>query len=85
MDKVRIQLDFSLNAVKELDEMKELMGVGSRAEVLRHALRWMRWTVLNLAEGGRLLIEKNNEQREIVLPFAKPEAENQSKTTYAGV
>ena len=70
MDKVRIQLDFSSKAVKELDEMKELMDVASRAEVLRQALRWARWTVLNLAEGGRLLMEKDNEQREIVLPFA---------------
>ena len=69
MDKVRIQLDFSPNAVRELDEMKGLMDVSSRAEVVRHALRWTRWTVLNLADGGRLLLEKEGKQREIVLPF----------------
>lgn len=84
MDKVRIQLDFSANAVQELDEMKKLMGVASRAEVVRHGLRWMRWTVLNLAEGGRLLIEKEGERREIVLPFAQPKAESQPKL-YAGL
>ena len=69
MDKVRIQLDFSPKAVKELEEMKELMDVSSRAEVVRQALRWTRWTVLNLADGERLLLEKEGKQREIVFPF----------------
>jgi hypothetical protein len=73
MDKVRIQLDFSPRAVKELDEMKELMDVSSRAEVVRHALRWTRWTVLNIANGGRLLLEKDGQQQEVVLPFATPD------------
>ena len=70
MDKVRIQLDFSPKAAEELDEMKKLMDVPSRAEVVRQALRWTRWTVLNVSEGARLLVEKDREQREVVLPFA---------------
>ena len=73
MEKVRIQLDFSPNAVKELDEMKDLMGVSSRAEVVRQALHWMRWTVLNVSKGGRLLVEKEGERQQIVLPFISQE------------
>lgn len=70
-EKVRIQLDFSPKAVQELDQMKAIMDLPSRAEVVRHALRWLRWTVLSLDEGGRLLIEKEGERRDIVLPFVK--------------
>lgn len=69
MTKLRVQLDFTQAAVKELDELKHLMGASSRAEVIRHALRWMYWTVRQLNAGSRLLMDEAGEQKEVVLPF----------------
>lgn len=68
--RLRIQLDFSPPAVGELDEIRNLMGAASRAEAIRQALQWTRWTVLKLRDGDKLFLQrKTGRSEEIIFPF----------------
>lgn len=54
--RLRLQIDFSQLATTELDELKEIMGCASRADVCRRALEWTNWVARQQAEGCRFLI-----------------------------
>ena len=43
--KERLQFDFTLEAIKRLDELKEKTEAATRAETVRHALRLYEWFV----------------------------------------
>lgn len=43
--KERVQLDFTLEALSRLDELKEEIGASTRAETIRQALRLFSWFV----------------------------------------
>ncbi len=68
-DKYRVQLDFSGKAVAELDQLKEIVGASSRADVIRNALRWLFWCSDQVSSGATILVELNGKQREVVFPF----------------
>jgi metal-responsive CopG/Arc/MetJ family transcriptional regulator len=69
MGKTRIQFDFTDEALHELDELKEITG-SSRAEVIRHGLRMLQWTIEQTqVNKGIVLVEKDGKQREVVFPF----------------
>ena len=68
-DKYRVQLDFSRKAVAELDELKEILGASTRADVVRNALRWLFWCAEQVSRGATILSEQNGKQREVVFPF----------------
>jgi Arc/MetJ-type ribon-helix-helix transcriptional regulator len=70
MEKRRLQFDFTEEAVKELDDLQKLTGFPTRAELIRHALRFLQWTVREtVTDRATLLIEKNGKVRQIVFPF----------------
>lgn len=45
MAKHRLQFDFDEEALKELDTLREETGFPTRAELIRHALKFFQWTV----------------------------------------
>lgn len=67
-NKKKLQFDFTEEAVDELDELQELTRLPTRVEVIRHALRFLRWAVDETANGGILCIERNGKIREVI-PF----------------
>lgn len=69
MAKHRLQFDFDEVAVQEIDALREKTGLPNRAELVRHALRFLDWTCDEIATGAKLLIEKNGQAREIIFPF----------------
>jgi Arc/MetJ-type ribon-helix-helix transcriptional regulator len=69
MQKHRLQLDFSDEALKDLDALKETTGMPNRAEVIRQALRLLQWTLNETQNDATLLIEKGGRQREVIFPF----------------
>lgn len=69
MAKHRLQFDFSESALKEIDELRQATALLNRAELVRHALRFLQWTLGETQEGGKLLIEKNGIIREVIFPF----------------
>lgn len=70
--KVRIQLDFSERSVTELDDLKQRVGASSRAEVIRNSMRWLYWCAEEVAKGGKFIIERNGNAKEVVFPFSIP-------------
>lgn len=51
-EKVRLQFDFSLNAVRRLDDLVDSTDSASRAEVIRNALRVYEYLISTRAEGS---------------------------------
>ena len=71
MTKHRLQFDFSEEGLKkQLDTLKDAIGANTRAELIRQALRLLRWTLMETQENkATILVEKNGSQREVVFPF----------------
>ena len=67
--KKRLQVDFTEDALKELDEVQRLSGLATRAELIRQSLGFYRWLLDEVAvKGSTFLVEKNGQLREIVIP-----------------
>jgi hypothetical protein len=49
-DKERLQFDFTSDAVDRLDEIRDLIGATSRAEVIRNALRVYEWLIKDVGD-----------------------------------
>jgi len=85
MDKKRIQFDFSGEALQELDQLRALTGFSSRADLIRHALRFLHWTVQQTKSGNvSLVLSKDGVQREVLFPFwgaEFPAAEKENEVT----
>ena len=70
MTKHRLQFDFSEEALKQLDELKDAAGLGTRAELIRQALRLLQWTLTETKDNNAtILVERDGKMREIVFPF----------------
>jgi Arc/MetJ-type ribon-helix-helix transcriptional regulator len=70
MDKRRVQLDFSEQLMTEIDRLQSKGGFATRAELIRHALRFLQWTMTELNDGNAtLIIERDGTQREVLFPF----------------
>ncbi len=69
MADTRVQFDFTDAALQELDSLKASVGVKTRAEVIRYALRLMQWLIQQMAQGGRILVERNGQVEGVVFPF----------------
>lgn len=70
-DKYRVQLDFSGKNLDELEQLKDIIGASSRAEVIRDALRWLFFCAEEVALGTTIILERGEKQREVAFPFAK--------------
>jgi metal-responsive CopG/Arc/MetJ family transcriptional regulator len=63
----RLQFDFSDRAVERLDEMVQLMGASSRAEVVRRALLLMDHVLVQQSHGSTLQLISPSGKAERVL------------------
>ena len=69
-EKYRVQLDFSKEALDELDSLQTKLHAASRAEVVRNALGILKWVTNNLVEENKIVVEKKNGERaEVDFPF----------------
>ena len=81
----RLQLDFSADALRDLDELREETGLPTRAELIRQALRLLQWTVTETqTKNATILVEKEGKLREVVFPFWMPMREKQEKSKTNG-
>jgi hypothetical protein len=69
--KNRVQLDFSPEALQELEELKNKLGAASRAEVVRYSLRTLQWVMEQLENKTRIVVESGGQSREVVFPFLR--------------
>ena len=68
--KHRLQFNLNEDALRELDTLREETGLPTRAELIRHALKFLQWTLEETKKkDATLLIEKNGKAREVVFPF----------------
>jgi hypothetical protein len=82
--KHRLQFDFSDEALDQLDQLKDAVGVATRADLIRHALRILQWTVLETRDNdATILLEKNGKLREVVFPFMTKSGETSGRKKIA--
>jgi hypothetical protein len=65
--KVRLQFDFTKEALRRLDETKEKLGLSTRALVVRNALRLYQWFVNEIDPESTIQI--TNPKGEVVALF----------------
>lgn len=68
-DKTRVQLDFTYDALTQLDQLRDDTNASSRADVVRFALRVLQWVLSELSRGGKIMVERNGQTQQIVFPF----------------
>jgi hypothetical protein len=69
-EKKRLQFEFTEEANQELAELQVLTALPSKAEVVRHALRFFLWALVEMKfNGGRLILEKDGEKNTVIFPF----------------
>ena len=75
-NKVRLQFDFPNDAVRELDALRDALGLTSRIDVVKQALGLLQWVVEARRDGWEILSERGDEQRVVVLPSTRRLREN---------
>ncbi len=60
--KERVQLDFAPEALERLDQLKELTGASTRAEIIRQALRLFEWFVNDIDPNDTLTITNDDDK-----------------------
>lgn len=68
MRKLRLQLDLSPEARRELDALKEEIGADSDAKVVAHALGLVQWFVKTKKEGFEFIVEQSGVQKKVIFP-----------------
>ncbi len=81
--KNRVQMDFSSDALYELDQLKNRIGAASRAEVVRYSLRTLQWLLEQLESNTRIVVEADGQAREVVFPFLRVTAANNRSASAA--
>lgn len=71
---MRIQFEFSEDAVKELDALKSRLNVKYRGDVLNHALGVLKWLIKQMEQGNKVLIEKPDDPRPVEVVFSELES-----------
>jgi metal-responsive CopG/Arc/MetJ family transcriptional regulator len=67
--KHRLQFDLTVEALDQLDELKEQARALTRAEVVRNALRLYSWFLNQRAQGKEVLVRTGDEIEKIELMF----------------
>lgn len=70
-EKSRVQFDFTAEALQTLDGLKDRLNVSTRADVIRYSLRVLDWVLSTIESNGKILVEKDGRQQEIVFPFIR--------------
>ena len=65
--KHRLQFDFSKDALKELDRIKEENGTGTRAELLRQSLLLYAFVMRQHRDGWTMEFRKGSHIKEVAL------------------
>lgn len=73
LDKSRVQFDFTPEALRTLDKLKDRLNVNTRADVVRYSLRTLDWVLSTIESNSKILVEKDGRQQEIVFPFLRQE------------
>jgi hypothetical protein len=69
-EKKRLQFDFTDEALEVLDRLQKSTGLHTRAELIRHALRFLQWAVDETNnKNATLLVERDGNVREVILPW----------------
>lgn len=86
MAKHRLQFDFNEDALKELDELRQVTNLPNRAELIRQALRFLQWAYTETQKkDASILLEKDGKLREVVFPFWTTVVERERQKEGAGV
>jgi hypothetical protein len=67
--KFRVQFDFAPEAYDELTELQSELQVPTKAEVVRCAIRTLRWVVSTVGDGQSILVEDGGKTKEVIFPF----------------
>jgi hypothetical protein len=68
--KYRVQLEFSVEALQELNALQKTLRASSRAEVVRNALGVLRWVTKHLIAGDEIIVEKaDGTKSDVEFPF----------------
>lgn len=65
--KTRLQFDVTADTLKTLDELRELSGVTTRAELFRRALKLYGWVLEQQEQGKKVIVKDGDEQIEIAM------------------
>lgn len=68
-DKVRVQFDFTKEAYDELTALQRAIGVPTKAETVRHALRLLQWITEEVGSGGEILLRSDGKMQRAIFPF----------------
>jgi hypothetical protein len=68
-DKYRVQLDFTPEGFRELENLKTAVQASNRADTIRYAMRVLRWLLDELRSGARIAVYRNNAFSEVKFPF----------------
>lgn len=74
--RLRLQFDFSPEAVVSLDELTERIDSASRAETVRRAVACFKLLVDRLSDGGHLFIEHGDKREEVALVIPRRRKNN---------
>lgn len=67
--KQRIQFDLTPQALKALDELKDISQATTRAELIKNSLRLFAWFLEKRIDGYDLLLRKGKDVEKIELPL----------------
>lgn len=68
-NKVRVQFDFNKKSLDKLDELVDLVGAGTRAEVIRRALTLFTELLSADQRGAKLMLREQDGQEKELLPL----------------
>src|SRR2546429_6597463 len=67
-----VQFNFSQDAYQKLAELKERLGVTSKAEVVRLGLAVLSWVVEELEDDHKILVQRDRDKAvELAFPYLK--------------
>ncbi|MCX6749131.1 MAG: hypothetical protein NTW17_00085 [Candidatus Pacearchaeota archaeon] len=70
-EKKKIQVNISPEAVKEIEDLRRKLNLGSISDVIRSSLKLTRYLELEKEAGNEVIIrDKNNKEKEVVFGSA---------------
>jgi len=82
---MRIQFEFSDEAVKELDTLKSKLNVRYRGEVLNHAIGVLKWLVNERKRDSQIVVKRpDGTMVEVVFPQVESLLSSEEEVTHAG-
>lgn len=74
----RLQFDASDETLKDIDELREMTGFSTRADLIRNSLRFLQWIIQEMRGGAEFLVERGGQQQRVVFPFLRAAVAKQS-------